>query len=162
MFLLSNIEQIEKRRAEVNEEMAEIVNRFETATEALQPSDSFNSSAQNISLLDQSAVDNQMDQSDDESHYQNSSFKSAVNKLSEKSSKNNNSDASNQENHQRDALKNTPPKSHSSQEGEDDDDDDMERINIKKGKINCFFFLFHKIDGIISFRRISFHLSGCK
>lgn len=59
-FFRINLEQIEKRRAEVNEEMAEIVNRFEAATESLHPtlSDSHNnSSIQNNSLLEQSTID---------------------------------------------------------------------------------------------------------
>lgn len=88
------LEQIEKRRAEVNEEMAEIVNRFETATESLQPtfSDTHNdSSTRNNSLLEQSTTDNHMDQSEpeDDSYYQNN-FKSAVNKRNDESSKHGN------------------------------------------------------------------------
>lgn len=83
------LEQIEKRRAEVNEEMAEIVNRFEAATESLQPtfSDTHNdSNTRNNSLLEQSTIDNHMDQSEDDSYYQNN-FKSAVNKRNDDSSK---------------------------------------------------------------------------
>lgn len=86
------LEQIEKRRVEVNEEMAEIVNRFEAATESLQPtfSDTVNdSSTRNNSLLEQSTTDNHMDQSEDDSYYQNS-FKSAINKRNDDSSKHGN------------------------------------------------------------------------
>lgn len=79
------LEQIEKRRAEVNEEMAEIVHRFEVATESLQPtSDTHNNSAQNNSLLEQSTIDNHMDQSEDESFYENN-FKSTINKRNDDS-----------------------------------------------------------------------------
>lgn len=61
------LEQIEKRRAEVNEEMAEIVNRFEAATESLQLfNDTHNNSTQNTLLLQQSSIDNHMDQSEDD------------------------------------------------------------------------------------------------
>lgn len=88
-----HLEQIEKRRAEVNEEMAEIVNRFETATESLQPttfSDTHNDSGtRNNSLLEQSTTDNHMDQSEDDSYYQNN-FKSAINKRNDESSKHGN------------------------------------------------------------------------
>lgn len=87
-----HLEQIEKRRAEVNEEMAEIVNRFEAATESLQPtfSDTHNdSSTRNNSLLEQSTTDNHMDQSEDDSYYQNN-FKSAINKRNDESSKHGN------------------------------------------------------------------------
>lgn len=83
------LEQIEKRRAEVNEEMAEIVNRFEAATESLQPtfSDTYNdSSIQNNSLLERNTTDNHMDQSEDDSYYHNN-FKSSVNKRNDESSK---------------------------------------------------------------------------
>lgn len=84
------LEQIEKRRAEVNEEMTEIVNRFEAATESLQPStDTLNDNAQNNPLLEQSSIDNHMDQSEDDSYYQNN-FKSAVSKRNDESLKHGN------------------------------------------------------------------------
>lgn len=79
------LEQIEKRRAEVNEEMAQIVNRFEAATEALQLSaGTHNNSVQNNSKLERSNADNHMDQSEDDNYYQNN-FKTAVNKRNDES-----------------------------------------------------------------------------
>lgn len=77
------VEQIEKRRAEVNEEMADIVNRFEAATETLQPSEAHNDSTLNNSL-EQSSADNHMDQSEDDNYHKNN-FKSVVSKRNDDS-----------------------------------------------------------------------------
>lgn len=105
------LEQIEKRRAEVNEEMAEIVNRFEAATETLQPtSDSHNDTIQNSSLLDQNAA---VDHRNDDSFYENN-FKSTVSKRNDDSSKHENDD----------------------DESSNDDVDDEERSKSKNRKPN--------------------------
>lgn len=49
--------------------MADIVNRFESATETLQHS-SKEENTQNASSIDHSITENQMDQSEDDSYYQ--------------------------------------------------------------------------------------------
>lgn len=58
LFLPS--EQIEKRRNEVNKEMAEIVSRFESAAEALQP-DAVGETGLNLSQDNDKARDSQSD-----------------------------------------------------------------------------------------------------
>lgn len=114
------LEQIEKRRAEVNEEMTEIVNRFEAATESLQPStDTLNDNAQNNSLLEQSSIDNHMDQSEDDSYYQNN-FKTGVSKRNDESLKHGN---------ERD-------------ESSNDDTNDESGSNAKKSKLIHKYHLF--------------------
>lgn len=114
------LEQIEKRRAEVNAEMAEIVNRFEAATESLQPSsDMHNDSAQNNSMLEQSSANNHMDQSEDDTYYQNN-FKSAANKRNDESIKHGDDDDGDDS---------------SNDDGSNDDDtNDDSRSNLKKGE----------------------------
>lgn len=81
-------EQIEKRRAEVNEEMADIVNRFELATESLRHTsdNTKDENAQSASALEQNNAANQMDQSEDDSYYQNN-LKSSIKEPTERSNK---------------------------------------------------------------------------
>lgn len=74
----------------MNEEMAEIVNRFESTAESLQLHSHSNNdnNTQNNTLLDQSSAENRMDQSEDDSYYQNS-FRSSVGKSNDRFSKRN-------------------------------------------------------------------------
>lgn len=80
-------EQIEKRRAEVNEEMADIVNHFEAATDSLRHTsdNTKDDNTQSASTLEQNNA-NQMDQSEDDSYYQNH-LKSSVKETTKRSNK---------------------------------------------------------------------------
>lgn len=75
-------EQIEKRRAEVNEEMADIVHRFEAAAEAFPIA----AESQNDTAPNESMNQSHMDRSEDDSYYR-CDFKSSVVKSNDRSDK---------------------------------------------------------------------------
>lgn len=80
-------DEIEKRRAEVNEEMAGIVNRFETVAESYPVT----ADAQDDTMLNDSAVtenldESRIDETEDDNYYRRD-FKSSAAKVNDRSGK---------------------------------------------------------------------------